>query len=145
MEGLATKVTQDTKEKGLLHTIADFPTYKHCVETLSSHKAPGPDAISNDLLKAMPVEFHKELHHILVTMWKERHTPDHWKHSHTVLIHKKGSPLELNNYRPIALASTLYKLWTRLIHVAAYTYAEQHGVLSGGQAGFRQGHSTMSP
>ena len=42
-------------------------------------------------------------------------TPDSWKASNTILLHNKNSELLLENYRPIALANTMYKLWTGVI------------------------------
>jgi len=144
MPRLVTRADHTAKQRGLRYLIADYSIYKDCVKTLSNHKTPGPDNISNELLKMLPEELHREVHALLVDMWDQRYTPDEWKHSETILIHKKHDPLNLSNYRPIALAATLYKLWTRLIHVAAYTYAEQYGILTGAQAGFRQGHSTMT-
>ena len=42
-------------------------------------------------------------------------TSQGWEESTTILLHKKGSELDLNNYRPIALANTLYKVWTGVV------------------------------
>ncbi|KYO20563.1 hypothetical protein Y1Q_0012473 [Alligator mississippiensis] len=35
-----------------------------------------------------------------------------WKRAMTVLIHKKGDPADPGNWRPIALCSTIAKLYT---------------------------------
>lgn len=35
-------------------------------------------------------------------------TPDSWKESNTILLHKKNDELLLENYRPIALAKIMY-------------------------------------
>lgn len=45
-------------------------------------------------------------------MWITGDTPDDWKHSETVLLYKERGPTE---HGPIALAPTIYKLWTRTI------------------------------
>ena len=42
----------------------------------------------------------------------------------------------MSSYRPIGLANTLYKLWTRLITNTLYEYAETHSMLSTTLAGF---------
>ncbi|GFT51370.1 reverse transcriptase, putative [Trichonephila clavipes] len=36
-----------------------------------------------------------------------------WKTSKTVLIHKKGNVGQLNNWRPISLSDTIYKLFAK--------------------------------
>ena len=42
--------------------------------------------------------------------------PRYWKHSKTILLHKKGDPLLLTNSKPIALANTIYKSLHQHIH-----------------------------
>ena len=60
-----------------------------------------------------------------------------WKISNTILVDKnKGDETEASSYRPIGLANTLYKLWTRLITNTIYKYAEADSILSTTQAGF---------
>jgi hypothetical protein len=58
------------------------------------------------------------------------------------MIYKKGTPINPLNYRPIGLANTVYKLWTRMVTYVMYEYAEQHRIISGAQAGFRKNNST---
>ena len=59
--------------------------------------------------------------------------------SNTILIDKnQGDETEASFYRPIGLANTLYKLWTRLITNTLYEYAEANSILSTTQAGFRK-------
>ena len=59
--------------------------------------------------------------------------------SSTILIDKnKGDETEASSYRPIGLANTLYKLWTRLITNTLYEYAEANSILSTTKAGFRK-------
>jgi hypothetical protein len=56
-----------------------------------------------------------------------------------ILIDKnKGDETETSSYRPIGLANTLYKLWTRLITNTLYEYAEANSILSTTKAGFRK-------
>jgi hypothetical protein len=59
--------------------------------------------------------------------------------SNTILIDKnQGDETEASFYRPIGLANTLYKLWTRLITNTLYEYAEANSILSTTQAGIRK-------
>ena len=70
-------------------------------------------------------------------------TPAKWKESETLLLYKKGDPLLLSNYRPIALANAVYKIWTGLLTMAMSRYAEHYHILSEGQEGFRKHRNTM--
>jgi len=49
----------------------------------------------------------------------------------------------VSSYRPIGLANTLYKVWTRLITNTLYKYAKTHSILSTTQAGFRKHKDTI--
>ena len=55
------------------------------------------------------------IHKLFVLVWMTGSTPTAWKESCTVLIHKKGDAFDLGNWRPIALANTIYKLWTGMV------------------------------
>ncbi len=48
-------------------------------------------------------------------MWMTGTSLKAWKESETTLLHTKGNDRDLGNSRPIALANTLYKLWTGVI------------------------------
>jgi hypothetical protein len=51
-------------------------------------------------------------------MWATGITPKNWKASETNFIYKETGPeTDVASYRPIGLANTLYKLWTRLITI----------------------------
>jgi len=68
----------------------------------------------------LPVQVKKLLHQLMMLMWVTGITPTAWKHSHTCLVHKAGDAADPRNYRPIGLANTLYKLWTRLVTYLMY-------------------------
>ena len=77
-------------------------------------------------------------------MWATGITPTNWKSSETILIYEeKGPETDVASYRPIGLANTLYKLWTRLIANTLYEHAEVNSLLSNMQAGFRKKHDTI--
>ena len=62
----------------------------------------------------LPTEIQETIHMLSIIMWATGCTPKAWKISNTILIDKnKGDETEASSYRPIALANTLYKLWTR--------------------------------
>jgi len=67
-----------------------------------------------------------------------------WLHAAIMDSHNFSDCLRtLGQYRPIGLANTLYKLWTRLVTCTMYEYAEAHQGLSTVQAGFRRERNTV--
>ncbi len=82
---------------------------------LNDGKAPGPEGIPNEMGKHLPEKVHQAIHKLFILTWMTGTTPKAWKESQTVLLHKTGSERDLGNWRPIALANTLYKLWTGVI------------------------------
>ena len=78
-----------------------------------------------------------------IKLWKAGVTPISWKESHIALMYKKGDPTLLKNWRPVTLTNTLYKLWTAVVARLISDYAEEAGILSDTQEGFRRQKNTM--
>ncbi len=127
----------------LLEHVCDPCIFQEKMRHLKNGKAPGPDGIPNELLKHLPGGVHQAIHKLFILMWMTGTTPKAWKESQTVLLHKKGSAHDLGNWRPIALANTLYKLWTSVIAECLYRYAEHFNILSSAQEGFRKQKNTI--
>ncbi|KAJ9514278.1 hypothetical protein QJQ45_012213 [Haematococcus lacustris] len=127
-----------------LHTaIMDKASFQECLSRLSGGKAPGPDGIENEIIKMLPWEMRDTIHQLFIIMWATGCTPTTWKISDTCLLYKdKGQETDLNSYRPVGLANTVYKLWTSLITKTLSEYAEANGMLSKNQAGFRSHRDT---
>ncbi|KAJ9534987.1 hypothetical protein QJQ45_029665, partial [Haematococcus lacustris] len=127
-----------------LHTaIMDKAGFQECLSRLAGGKAPGPDGVENEIIKMLPWEMRDTIHQLFVIMWATGCTPTTWKTSDTCLLYKdKGQETDLNSYRPVGLANTVYKLWTSLITKTLSEYAEANGMLSKNQAGFRSHRNT---
>ena len=95
-----------------LHTYLDLETYNLCLKNLANNKIPRPDKIPNSILKNMPASFQHILFLFFTHCYKMKQIPPSWKISLTILLYKKGDPSLLTNHRPIALANTIYKLFT---------------------------------
>jgi hypothetical protein len=50
------------------------------------------------------------IHKLINCIWKKKESPDQWKESIVVPIHKKDNKTHCNNYRGILLLSTSYKI-----------------------------------
>ncbi len=114
-------------------------TFLRCINSLASNKAPGPDGIPNELLKYMPAEHKKMIFQYLLNIYDSASLPQKDNNSNTVLLYKKGDPMDpIKSYRPIGLANSLYKLYTRLLTTAFYRYAENNKMLHSLQGGFKK-------
>jgi hypothetical protein len=58
------------------------------------------------------------------------------------LLYKKEDPTYLQNYRPIALANNIYKLFTSTLTSMLSTYGETYQILNESQEGFREERCT---
>jgi hypothetical protein len=117
--------------------------FQDCIMSLSNNKAPGPDGLLNELLKFAPYCVKCIIHDFFKLIYTCTFTPTAWKKSETVLLYKKNDPTLIKNYRPIALANTIYKLYTRVLTYSLGTICETHNILSYNQEGFRQGKNTI--
>jgi hypothetical protein len=102
----------------------DRITYDLCLKYLSNSKAPGLDNIPNSISKNMPNQFHNLLFLLFQECYKQQ-IPNSWKTSLTILLYKKSDPSILTNHRPIALANTIYKLFTSTITTQFTNYGEK--------------------
>ena len=105
----------------LLEHVRDPCIFQDKMRHLKNGKAPGPDGIPNELLKHLPEGVHQAIHKLFILMWMTGTTPKAWKESQTSLLHTKGNEHDLGNWRPIARAKTLYKLWTGVIAECLYS------------------------
>ena len=104
---------------------------------LSKGKATGPDGLANEAVSGAPMAYKHLLHLFICCLWHKQYTPPSWAKSHTYLLHKKGDMRELSNYRPLAMANILGKVWTGTLSRVLSHYAETHNILSSTQEGFR--------
>ena len=56
-------------------------------------------------------------------------------------VHKKGSTLLVNNYRPISLLSVFNRLLEKLMFKRLSSFIERHNIIYDKQFGFRANHS----
>ena len=91
----------------------------------------------------MPTSFHNTLQKVFIKLWRTHTIPDTWKQSHISLTYKKGDETLLQNWRPITLTNTVYKLYTGVIARIISDYAEENAILSDAQEGFRKLKNTV--
>ena len=86
------------------------------VEKSNNKKSKGFDDISNDLLKQIINEIAIPLEHVINLSIVNGIVPDKMKIAKVIPIHKKGDPLDISNYRPISLLSSISKVLEKIIH-----------------------------
>ena len=123
-------------ERNMLLQMDDVDVFHELFRHLARNKAAGLDAVPNEILQALPAKLKETVRQLIVTMWLTGYTPDSWKTSRTVLLYKKGDPAILSNWRPTALANTLYKTWTSIVTHVLSTYGEKQGTIGSAQEGF---------
>ena len=90
------------------------------IKSRKSKSAPGPDSISNKMLKYMSTASEEPLlifTKLLNAVKNLHYVPKCWKQSYTRLIYKNNNmPYSEDGYRPISLLSVSYKIYSFLIN-----------------------------
>jgi ribonuclease HI/exonuclease III len=107
-------------------------------------RAAGPDGILGETLRALPPEAVRLVTRLFQRLYDTGTFPSCLAESQTTLLFKPGKTdtRDINNYRPIALAPALARAYTRLLTSVLSDYAEERGILSDSQFGFRANRST---
>jgi hypothetical protein len=90
----------------------------------------------------MSPRFQKLLFLFFKHCYKQKQIRTSWKTSLIVLLYKKDDPSQLTNHRSIALANTIYKLYTSTLISILSTYGEKYQILHDSQEGFRAERGT---
>jgi hypothetical protein len=100
------------------------------------------DGISSKLLKAVAIEISFPLAHIFNLSLSTGIFPDALKRSRVVPVHKQGDKHNCDNYRPIALLSSISKILERFVATKLVNHLELNKLLSKNQFGFQKGKNT---
>ena len=83
---------------------------ERAIAKLASKKAPGPDKITNEMIKHLGPKAKQILLKFINKTWEEGRLPSQWRTAIITPILKKGkSPSSPRSYRPISLTSCLGK------------------------------------
>jgi hypothetical protein len=85
------------------------------IDRLRNKKSPGKGDIPSEALKHLPEAMKRALLHLVNMMWSLSVTPTEWNTSIMKLLHKTGSRLNIKNYRPITLLTSLFKMWEGIL------------------------------
>ena len=88
-----------------------FQEVRKAVQRMKTHKAPGVDNITAEVLKAGGEKMINMLFKIFNIAWEEKKVPKDWSRMIVTPIHKKGDKLDPANHRAISLLSIPGKLF----------------------------------
>ena len=114
----------------------------YCLSSLDQNKSSGPFSIPSQIFSLIKTEISTPLSNIINMSFTTGIYPSNLKIAKVIPIHKKGSKLELTNYRPISLLSNIDKVFEKLIYKRVYGFLEAKKVLFSHQFGFRKNYST---
>ena len=123
---------------------ATLPELSAAVKHMSASKACGEDGITIAMIRMTFPVIGPHLLHIVNDSIKSGTLPDAWKTAKVLPLHKSGSVIDPNNYRPISILPTVAKVTERVICNQLMSYLLSHCILGEEQHGFRPGHSTES-
>jgi ribonuclease HI len=108
---------------------------------LAKKKASGPDRIPNEILQLCATTLADTLASLFNRCIQEDHFPTSWRTATTVIIRKFGKPdyTSPGAYRPIALLSTISKVFESTIADRLTFWAESQGIIPDGHSGGRRG------
>ena len=114
--------------------------FDQALKTTKNNKQAGPDGIAMELFKWMDAENRNFLLNIINHWWRHKQAPESIFRARVVSIFKKGDTDLPENYRPISLLTTIYKIYMIMIRKRLQVVLEDH--LCETQYGFRPSRST---
>ena len=111
---------------------------------LNMNSAAGPDGIPAIFLINTKISIANPLKMILRKSLDEQKIPDIFKLAYVTPIHKGGSKLKPEQYRPVSLTSHVMKIFERVIKRNIMKHLTEQNLINSGQHGFVPGRSTQT-
>lgn len=108
------------------------------INSLKSGVSSGEDGVTSEVLKYNHQHLLQPLKHIINCIFYSGVYPDALKTAIIVPIHKQGERGLTSNYRPIALISSISKLFEKCIKHKVMLFLEKYNLLSSNQFAFRE-------
>ena len=115
------------------------------IKNLKNKNSAGADLLSNSLLKLAIPHLITPLKQLIDLSFKSGYVPTQMKVAKVIPLHKEGDRSSFNNYRPVAIISTVGKVLEKVVHHQLYGYLEANNILTSSQFGFRTHHGVEHP
>jgi exonuclease III len=112
------------------------------LKNLKPGTSAGPDSIPYELLKNGGKWLAQCLATLFETCRSREWVPTAWSEEDLVILHKKSDPMNLDNYRGLALGNTMAKLYAKIIHQRLAQTVEEQDWLGEIQPAFRKKRGT---
>ena len=112
------------------------------ISTLNPRKGSGPNGLPTKILLMFKELISIPLSIIFNISQSTGTFPELLKLSKTIPVFKKGSKMDVSNYRPISLLSNINKIFEKLMYARVYKFLEENKTLYSLQFGFCSKHST---
>ena len=127
------------KVKGTLSGEIYEKELEKALRKVKSGKAEGPDQVIGEFLRELgPQGKRKLLGELNLVLKGEREVPEVWKQARVRLIWKRGDRRCVANYRPIAITSVVYKLFSTILQSRLSEILESADFFGDIQTGFRR-------
>ena len=110
---------------------------------LDNKSSSGVDDISNILIKLSSDVINPYLVFLINFSFDKGIFPKELARARVLPLHKEGSKLDQNNYRPISLLVVFSKIFERAMYNRVYQYLGKFSLFYKKQLGFRSKHSTI--
>ena len=130
------KVIPNDLDKEITNNLIDEALISKVITTRKWKSAPGPDGIDYSIFKLVNKEATNFLVKIFKLIIKFQKIPSSWKTSELKLIYKKGDMNEPRNWRPIAIANPIYRIFSCTIAKIMMRLNHQYQIFSEEQKGF---------
>lgn len=111
--------------------------------SFSIRKSSGPNSIPVNLFKLLHRDISTPISFLVNLSFQTGKFPSLLKISKVIPIFKRGSSLEVFNYRPISLLSNIEKIFEKLMYSRLISFIDNHNIIFSRQFGFRKSHSTI--
>ena len=112
------------------------------INSLKNGVKGGEDCISSNIIKKYKDKLIKPLLHIINVVFSTGVFPEILKSATIIPLHKQGDKKLLNNYRPIALTSTIGKIIEKCFRLKLLMFIKKNKLLNERQFAFREDSST---
>jgi exonuclease III len=109
------------------------------ISQCKKNKAAGPDLIPYEVLKAGGQTIYSKLAFIYNRILSTAEVPQAWRQCNIFPIFKRGSQLQVKNYRPIALLDCTYKIFANILANRLKEIIYETRLINNSQNGFVKG------
>jgi hypothetical protein len=101
---------------GKLEPLVNLQSVQKAIKKQKTEKAGGPDNTTAECFKHLPNHMIDKLKDIINAAITLGITPMAWQNNFVKLIYKKNEATKIENYRPISLLNTIFKIWENILY-----------------------------